>query len=122
MRKLVVKEDHILAELYKFGEDDTFDFWYYRVNDAFSKNKFYKTVNTNGYDNENYSDIEKILINANIIKDYYKIVIPRGEWDLIEYEDKWDLNINDVRIDLVNLLDENNWTYNEKIKNIMYIK
>lgn len=116
--KLRIKQDYVLCEFYKFGEDDTFDYFYYRNHDLFIKNNFYKNYNWNiGYRNDVYSNELKELSNANIIKND-KFILPKGVYDLKEINETWELNINNIIVsNLKNLLDEKLWSYNPKVTN-----
>lgn len=85
MKKLIINKDIILSQLGKYGEDDTFDFWYYRNHILFEKNDFYRDLYEDsieyGYDDDDFSDIYDILKGKKIIKDN-KIVLPKGEYNI----------------------------------------
>lgn len=122
MKRLVVNEDYVLTELYKFGDDDNFDYWYWRNNNIFDKNNFYKKLSEYGYADEKYPHIETILIEAKILNGKY-IVIPKGNYSLIENnnDDTWDVLINGVNINIINLFRKSRFGYNDSILNIMRI-
>lgn len=122
MKRLVVNEDYVLTELYRFGDDDNFDYWYWRNNNIFDKNNFYKKLSEYGYADEKYPDIENILIEAKILNGKY-IVIPKGNYSLIENnnDDTWDVLINGVNINIINLFRKSRFGYNDSILNIMRI-
>ncbi|WP_195966816.1 hypothetical protein [Clostridium sp. 1001283B150210_160208_E6] len=122
MKRLVVNEDYVLTELYRFGDDDNFDYWYWRNNNIFDKNNFYKKLSEYGYADEKYPDIENILIEAKILNGKY-IVIPKSNYSLIENnnDDTWDVLINGVNINIINLFRKSRFGYNDSILNIMRI-
>lgn len=122
MKRLVVNEDYVLTELYRFGDDNNFDYWYWRNNNIFDKNNFYKKLSEYGYADEKYPDIENILIEAKILNGKY-IVIPKGNYSLIENnnDDTWDVLINGVNINIINLFRKSRFGYNDSILNIMRI-
>ena len=66
--KLKLSQDYVLCKFYTYGEDDTFDYFYWRNNILFRKNSFYEHVNIENYDNEEYPEIEIELKNAKMIK------------------------------------------------------
>lgn len=122
MKTLVVRKDYILTELYRFGCDDNFDYWYWRNNNIFEKNNFYKKLCSDGYDDEKYPEIADILTKAKILDGKY-IVIPKGEYSLMEnhQDDTWDILINGVNINIINLFRKSRFGYDESIFNIMRI-
>lgn len=130
MKKIVIIKDCELAKLYKFGIDDTFDYWYWRNHNIFFKNDFYEKINIDGYDEEIFSNVELKLKEGGILKNN-KIIIPKGEYDLIEYEDQygedfvksWEIKVNGVILtNLCDMLDEKRMFYKKEIAETMYIK
>ncbi|HGD0580660.1 TPA: hypothetical protein ACH354_002323 [Clostridium perfringens] len=128
MKKLKVTNDYELTILYRFGMNDTFDFWYWRNHNLFLKNDFYENIDINN-DEEKFPKIELKLKECGIMK-HNKIIIPKGEYYLIEYEENfgneifkcWEIKVNGVILTgLCNLLDKNRFLYNKEIADIMYI-
>ena len=120
--KLKLSQDYVLCKFYTYGEDDTFDYFYWRNNILFRKNSFYEHVNIENYDNEEYPEIEIELKNAKMIKNNC-FILPKGEHELSILDDGyWELDINGVVLtDIVNLLDEETWSFDPIRKSIMSI-
>ena len=119
MDNLIIKKDYVMYRFYKYGEDDTFDYFYWRNYDVFKYNNRFSKINIEGYDRELYPIEELKLKNSNLIS-HNCFVLPKGKYECKCYKSKhgtdlWLLNINGIILNIKDL-SKNNKEYFEIIK------
>lgn len=111
MSKLIIKKDYVMYKFYKYGVEDTFDYFYWRNYQVFKHNQNFSKINIEGYDDEKYTKEETILIQHGFIfNDCF--ILPKGEYDCKCFKymnkiDSWILNINGITLELKDLSKDN---------------